>query len=94
MDALVFVGVPFRNHGKLYNVAAVLNRGEIIGLVPKTYLPNYGEFYEQRHFASGLGCLEYVDIEGKRVPFGTDILFICEEEPSLWQQQRSVRIYG
>ena len=81
VDALVFVGVPFRNHGKLYNVAAVLNRGEIIGLVPKTYLPNYGEFYEQRHFASGLGCLEYVDIE--RVPFGTDILFICEEEPEL-----------
>ena len=80
VDALVFVGVPFRNHGKLYNVAAVLNRGEIIGLVPKTYLPNYGEFYEQRHFASGLGCLEYV---GKRVPFGTDILFICEEEPEL-----------
>ena len=80
VDALVFVGVPFRNHGKLYNVAAVLNRGEIIGLVPKTYLPNYGEFYEQRHFASGLGCL---DIEGKRVPFGTDILFICEEEPEL-----------
>ena len=79
VDALVFVGVPFRNHGKLYNVAAVLNRGEIIGLVPKTYLPNYGEFYEQRHFASGLGCLEYVDIEAKRVPFGTDILFICEE---------------
>ena len=83
VDALVFVGVPFRNHGKLYNVAAVLNRGEIIGLVPKTYLPNYGEFYEQRHFASGLGCLEYVDVEGKRVPFGTDILFICEEEPEL-----------
>ena len=83
VDAFVFVGVPFRNHGKLYNVAAVLNRGEIIGLVPKTYLPNYGEFYEQRHFASGLGCLEYVDIEGKRVPFGTDILFICEEEPEL-----------
>ena len=81
VDALVFVGVPFRNHGKLYNVAAVLNRGEIIGLVPKTYLPNYGEFYEQRHFASGLGCLEYVDVEGKRVPFGTDILFICED---LW----------
>ena len=78
VDALVFVGVPFRNHGKLYNVAAVLNRGEIIGLVPKTYLPNYGEFYEQRHFASGLGCLEYVDIEGKRVPFGTEI---CED---LW----------
>ena len=37
----------------------------------------------RRHFASGLGCLEYVDIEGKRVPFGTDILFICEEEPEL-----------
>lgn len=75
-------------------MAAVLNRGEIIGLVPKTYLPNYGEFYEQRHFASGLGCLEYVDIEGKRVPFGTDILLSVRRSRSLWQQQRSARIYG
>ena len=83
VDALIFVGAPLRNHGKLYNVAAVLNRGEIIGFVPKTYLPNYGEFYEQRHFASGLGCLEYMDIEGKRVPFGSDLLFVCEEEPEL-----------
>ena len=83
VDALIFVGVPVRNHGKLYNVAAVLNRGEIIGLVPKAYLPNYGEFYEQRHFVSGLGCLEYMDIKGKRVPFGTDLLFVCEEEPEL-----------
>ena len=83
VDALIFVGVPVRNHGKLYNVAAVLNRGKIIGLVPKAYLPNYGEFYEQRHFVSGLGCLEYMDIKGKRVPFGTDLLFVCEEEPEL-----------
>ena len=75
VDALIIVGLPWEYNGKLYNVAAVLNRGEIIGLVPKTYLPNYGEFYEQRHFASGLGCLEYVDIEGKRVPFGTDYSF-------------------
>ena len=83
VDALIFVGVPVRNHGKLYNAAAVLSRGEIIGLVPKTYLPNYGEFYEQRHFESGLGCLDYMDIEGKKVPFGTDLLFVCEEEPEL-----------
>ena len=93
VDALVFVGVPFRNHGKLYNVAAVLNRGEIIGLVPKTYLPNYGEFYEQRHFASGLGCLEYVDIEGEFL--SEQIFFLSvRRSRSLWQQQRSVRIYG
>ena len=83
VDALIFVGTPLRNHGKLYNVAAVLNRGEIIGFVPKTHLPNYGEFYEQRHFSSGFGCLEYMDIEGKRVPFGTDLLFVCEEVPEL-----------
>ena len=102
VDALVFVGVPFRNHGKLYNVAAVLNRGEIIGLVPKTYLPNYGEFYEQRHFASGLGCLEYVDIEGiepevvgEREFLSEQIFFLSvRRSRSLWQQQRSVRIYG
>ena len=94
VDALVFVGVPFRNHGKLYNVAAVLNRGEIIGLVPKTYLPNYGEFYEQRHFASGLGCLEYVDIE-EREFLSEQIFFLSvRRSRSLWQQQRSARIYG
>ena len=49
-DILVFVGVPLDIEGKLYNVAAALNRGKIIGLTTKTFLPNYGEFYEMRQF--------------------------------------------
>ena len=51
VDAILFVGLPLAYNGKLYNVAAVLCRGEVLGFVPKTYLPNYNEFYEARHFA-------------------------------------------
>ena len=53
LDALIFVGLPLEYMGKLYNVAAVLCRGQVLGLVPKTHLPNYGEFYELRHFTKG-----------------------------------------
>ena len=53
VPGLIFVGLPYVYHGKLYNVAAAINQGEILGLVPKEYLPNYGEFYEARHFSSG-----------------------------------------
>ena len=53
VDAIIFVGLPLEYKGKLYNVAAGLNHGEILGFVPKTYLPNYNEFYEARHFTSG-----------------------------------------
>ena len=52
-DALVFVGVPLAVEGELYNVAAALNRGRILGLTTKTFLPNYGEFYEMRQFRQG-----------------------------------------
>ena len=57
VDAIIFVGLPLEYKGKLYNVAAGLNHGEILGFVPKTYLPNYNEFYEARYFTSG----EFVD---------------------------------
>ena len=53
VDAIIFVGLPLEYNGKLYNVAAGLNHGEILGFVPKTYLPNYNEFYEARYFTSG-----------------------------------------
>ena len=52
-DLLVFVGVPLEVDGKLYNVAAAVQDGRILGLVPKQNIPNYGEFYEVRHFAAG-----------------------------------------
>nr|WP_294527820.1 NAD(+) synthase [uncultured Blautia sp.] len=79
VDALIFLGLPMRHAGKLYNVAAVLNHGEILGFVPKTFIPNYNEFYEQRHFVSGSDCMDSHDVDGVDVPFGTDLLFVCDE---------------
>ena len=74
-DILVFVGVPLDIEGKLYNVAVALNRGKIIGLTTKTFLPNYGEFYEMRQFTPGPSEAGYISFEGDRIPFGPQILF-------------------
>ena len=74
-DVLVFVGVPLDIEGKLYNVAAALNRGKILGLTTKTFLPNYGEFYEMRQFTPGPSEAGYITFEGDRIPFGPQILF-------------------
>lgn len=62
-EIVAIVGLPFEFKGKLYNVAAVLYDGEILGIVPKSYLPNYSEFYEARHFTSGIGVKDYIEIE-------------------------------
>lgn len=77
--ALVFVGLPWEKDGKLYNVAAVLYCGRLLGLVPKRYLPNYNEFYEMRHFTPGNEKIEWVEFEGRPVPFGTNQLFCCRQ---------------
>lgn len=53
LDVVALVGLPVRHNGKLYNCAAVVCKGQLLGLVPKTHLPNYGEFYERRHFVPG-----------------------------------------
>lgn len=53
LEALIFVGLPFENDGKLYNVAAVISSGKFLAIVPKRNIPNYGEFYEKRHFCAG-----------------------------------------
>lgn len=82
-DALLFVGLPLEKDHKLYNVAAVLCHGEILAFVPKTYLPNYGEFYEARHFASGEGQEGYCRFDGEELPFGTDLLFSCDSMAGL-----------
>ena len=74
-DMLVFVGVPLDIEGKLYNVAAALNRGEILGLTTKTFLPNYGEFYEMRQFTPGPDVSREILFDGNKVPFGPQILF-------------------
>ena len=82
-DMLLLIGLPAEIRGKLYNTAAVLQRGELLALIPKTYLPNYNEFYEQRHFTEGSGPVEIVDWGGEEVPFGANILFSCDEVPHL-----------
>lgn len=78
-DALVFVGVPLSVGGKLYNVAAALNDGKVIGLTTKTFLPNYAEFYEMRQFTPGPDAAEYIQFAGEQVPFGPQILF-CDTD--------------
>lgn len=84
VDAIVFVGLPLAYKGKLYNVAAALNRGKILGIVPKTYLPNYNEFYEARHFTRGMEEVADVRLtEELTVPMGTRQLFTCLELPEL-----------
>ena len=83
VEGLIFVGLPLVFRGKLYNTAAALCKGQILGIVPKTYLPNYGEFYEARHFTSGKNAEGFIELGGKPVPFGCHLLFTCEEMPEL-----------
>ena len=82
LQLVLVLGLPLRFGGKLLNCAAVLFGGQVLGFVPKTHLPNYGEFYEQRQFSSG-GILQgLVDIPHiGQVPLGTNLLFQCEEMP-------------
>jgi NAD+ synthase (glutamine-hydrolysing) len=76
------VGAPLRVAGRLYNCAVVIHRGRILGIVPKTYLPNYREFYEARHFASGANAsVDTIELGGMSVPFGTDLLFAASDYP-------------
>ena len=84
MDAIVFVGLPLAHNGKLYNVAAAISQGKVLGLVPKKYLPNYNEFYEARHFTSGMEEVVSVRLsETITVPMGMKLLFTCSSMPEL-----------
>ena len=79
MDALVFVGAPLAVDGELYNVAAAMNHGKILGLTTKTFLPNYGEFYEMRQFREGPEKVREIEFDGEMVPFGPKILFVAKK---------------
>jgi NAD+ synthase (glutamine-hydrolysing) len=75
-NMLVVVGMPLENDGRIYNCAVVLNSGRVLGVVPKSYLPSYKEFYEERWFASGREAnTSFLELAGEQVPFGTDVLF-------------------
>ena len=83
LDALVFVGVPLAVGGELYNVAAALNHGNILGFTTKSFLPNYGEFYEMRQFRPGPKKAETILFDGKEIPFGPQLLFVEKQMANL-----------
>lgn len=74
IDMLVFVGVPFRTHSRLYNCAVAICNGEVLAIIPKKHLPNYNEFFERRLFCEPEDEVCYVDLFGKKVPFGYKII--------------------
>ena len=78
----ILVGLPVAAEGRLFNCAAVLQSGRVIGVVPKTYLPGYKEYYEERWFASSRDARQHeVALAGQIVPFGTNLLFTVEDAP-------------
>lgn len=83
-EAVAVVGLPLRVGALLYNVAAVLHQGRLLGLLPKSYLPNYGEFYEARQFHPAAdSAVREVLLLGQQVPFGTELLFQASNLPAL-----------
>lgn len=80
LQLIAVVGLPLRCGQQLYNCAAVVYQGEILGIVPKQHLPNYGEFYEKRHFLPAEDENRTIELDGKKVPFGTRLLFACKEQ--------------
>ena len=74
------VGLPLPHKNKMYNCAAVISGGELLGIVPKKHLPDYAEFHETRYFATGPESGE-ITLRGKSYPFGTNLLFCCADRP-------------
>jgi NAD+ synthase (glutamine-hydrolysing) len=84
LTPLLLVGAPLRFEAKLFNCAVAIYRGRVLGIVPKTYLPNYREFYEKRQFSSARAALSReVTLLGERVPFGNDLIFQAQNFPNL-----------
>ncbi|WP_375397641.1 NAD(+) synthase [uncultured Sphingomonas sp.] len=79
---VLLVGAAIPRNGRLYNCAVAIHRGRILGVVPKTFLPNYREYYEKRWFASGMGMAGLdVIVAGRTVPFGPDLIFAAGDLP-------------
>lgn len=77
------IGLPLEKNAKLYNTAVFLYKGEILGVVPKTYIPNYGEFYECRHFTPAPCENSVIAIGEESYPFGTKMILLRRSRPSL-----------
>jgi len=88
-------GLPLMVDNQLFNCAAVLQNGEILGIVPKTYIPGYSEFYEERWFAPGRNAhSDSVELFGKKVPFGTDLLFVSCNSGTVTQDSTQQVCFG
>ena len=82
LTPVLAIGAPLRRNGRIYNCALVIAHGQLLGAVPKSFLPNYREFYEKRWFAHGRDCVDlWIPINGEEVPFGTDLLFTAQNLP-------------
>ncbi len=108
LDIVSIIGMPLELDNQLFNTAVVINKGKILGIIPKIYIPNYNEFYEKRWFASGRNILsKEIDILNQKVPFGLDLLFedkenkeicfaveICEDLWSLYPPSNDYALNG
>lgn len=80
LDIICIIGMPIKQENQLFNTAVVIQKGKILGVIPKTFIPNYGEFYEKRWFASSKNAnKKEIEILGQKVPFGIDLLFKDKE---------------
>jgi NAD+ synthase (glutamine-hydrolysing) len=76
-------GAPLRHGARTYNCAVVVHRGRLLGVVPKSYLPTYREFYEARHFGAGKGLRDLeISVGAMKAPFGVDLLFEADDLPN------------
>src|SRR5687767_2172963 len=80
---VLVVGAPLRHRSRVYNCAVVVHRGRVLGVVPKSYIPTYREFYERRQIAPGDDQRGEIRIGGADVPFGPNLLFAAEDVPGL-----------
>jgi len=79
-EIISIIGLPVIYQDKLFNVAAVIKSGEVLGMIPKAYLPNYSEYYEERWFTGGGDITKSnIVLRGNEIPFGVDLLFECDE---------------
>ena len=83
LEVVTAVGLPVRVNNKLYNCAAIIQKGEILGVVPKTHLPNYSEFYEKRQFAPAQAGRNWIKLCGQTPLVGKEQLFVCDDLPEL-----------
>lgn len=83
-DLIAIIGMPLSLNNQLFNCAVVIQSGRVLGVVPKTFIPNYSEFYEERWFATGSKALvDNINICGQNVPFGVDLLFQNRQNSNL-----------